>query len=215
MAKRPKLVTQYLEKIHRDAFEEHPDLVRELVRGRNGIYALYRKDELYYVGLATDLRFRVKAHLKDRHATSWDRFSVYLTIGDKHLRELESLAIRITRAEGNRQNGSFAGAENLSKSFARSLRQKNQKKTAYLMGRSIAEKDEPPAKGKTTLIKGIYKKKTYWARMRSDGGVRFNKILYSSLSAAATAVRKSPTNGRWFWRHERSPGDWVRLNDGE
>ncbi len=33
-------------------------------------------DELYYVGLAKDLRWRLKHHLKDHHHAPWDRFSV-------------------------------------------------------------------------------------------------------------------------------------------
>jgi hypothetical protein len=59
------------------------------MRGRNGVCA-YRKGKLYYSGLASDLRGRLRWHLRDRHAQRWDTFSVYLTIGDKHLRELES-----------------------------------------------------------------------------------------------------------------------------
>ena len=213
MKKSPKLVTQYLERIHRTAFDEHPELIRELVRERNGIYALYRKDELYYVGLAKDLRWRLKQHLNDRHGDSWDRFSVYLTIGTQFLRELESLSIRITRAHGNRQIGKFSGAENLSRKLERALKAKHKKKTDYLMGRPIDEKDEPGESRKTINIRGRYKKKTFRAKMRSDGGVRSNKKLYSSLSAAASAITGHPTNGRWFWFFERSPGDWVRMCD--
>jgi hypothetical protein len=32
------------------------------------------------------LRSRLKQHLKDRHANSWDSFSVYITLENHHLR---------------------------------------------------------------------------------------------------------------------------------
>ena len=74
--KQPKLVTQYLESIASEAFEKHADVIRQFVRGRNGVYALYRKGKLYYSGLASDLRGRLRWHLRDRHANRWDTFSV-------------------------------------------------------------------------------------------------------------------------------------------
>ena len=93
MRRRAQLVCQHLENISREALEKHQEIIRTYVRGRQGIYALYRRGKLYYVGLATNLRNRLKIHLKDRHGQSWDRFSVYLTIGDNHLRELEALIL--------------------------------------------------------------------------------------------------------------------------
>ena len=96
MSKRAPLVCQHLENVSRDVLEQHQDIVRQYVRQRQGVYALYRRNKLYYVGLASNLRGRLAHHLRDRHHDSWDRFSVYLTIGDRHLRELESLILRIT-----------------------------------------------------------------------------------------------------------------------
>jgi len=213
MPRRPKLVTQYLERIHRRAFDDHPEILRALVHKRNGIYALYAKDELYYVGLAKDLRWRLKHHLDDKHKDSWDRFSVYLTIGHEHLRELESLAIRITRAAGNTQIGRFSGAESLEKKLDRELRAKHKRERDTLFGRPIdeAEIEDPNRPARTRWIRGKYKRKLFRARWRRDGTVRYKGKIYSSLSAAATRITGHPTNGRWFWRVERSPGDWVRV----
>lgn len=211
MRRRPKLVTQFLERIHRNAFEKHPEIIRSLVQRRNGIYALYAKDELYYVGLAKDLRWRLKHHLKDHHRDSWDRFSVYLTIGAEYLRELESLAIRITRAAGNKQMGRFAGAENLERSVERTLLAKFKRERAALFGRAIEQSEDESAALRTRTIRGNYKGRTLKARWRSDGTVRFRGKIFSSLSAAATTATGCATNGRWFWRVERSPGDWVRV----
>ena len=63
-----QLVCEHLENISLDALEKHQDIIREYVKGRHGIYALYRNGRLYYVGLASDLRRRLKHHLHDRHA---------------------------------------------------------------------------------------------------------------------------------------------------
>src|ERR1051326_1460769 len=113
MRKPAALVCQYLENISREALEKYQGVVRRYVRSRQGIYALHRGSKLYYVGLATDLHVRLKQHLDDHHAESWDRFSVYLTIGDQHLRELECLILRIVKPSGNKIKGNFANSENL------------------------------------------------------------------------------------------------------
>jgi FMN phosphatase YigB (HAD superfamily) len=95
MAKRKPLVSQHLENISREALEKYQNIFRRHVRRRQGVYAFYRRKKLYYVGLASNLRSRLVHHLKDRHGDSWDRFSVFFTIGDTHLKELESLIDKV------------------------------------------------------------------------------------------------------------------------
>ena len=63
--------------------------------------------------LASNLRNRLKTHLTDRHAQTWDSFSVYLTINDSHLHELETLILKIASPKGNKQSGNFINAQNL------------------------------------------------------------------------------------------------------
>ena len=106
-----QLVCQHLENVSREALEKYQDIIKRYVKGRHGIYALFRRNRLYYVGLATNLRNRLKIHLKDRHAHTWDRFSVYLTIKDEHLHELEALVLRIASPKGNRQAGKFVRSQ--------------------------------------------------------------------------------------------------------
>ncbi len=43
MAKRPQLVCQHLENISRKVLEDYKDIIREYVRRRHGVYALYNK----------------------------------------------------------------------------------------------------------------------------------------------------------------------------
>jgi len=113
MAKRKPLVSQHLENISREALEKFQDVIRLYVRRRQGVYALYRRGKIHYVGLASNLRSRLAHHLRDRHRDSWDRFSVYFTIGDSHLKELESLILRIVKPAGNKQKGKFFKSEDI------------------------------------------------------------------------------------------------------
>jgi hypothetical protein len=114
---KPGLVVEYLEDISRDAIKRFPKTITEFARGKSGVYALYKADTLYYVGLAKNLRSRLRGHLRDRHAEAWDRFSVYLTQGDEHLKELESLVLRIASPAGNRITGRFSGSKDLRRVF--------------------------------------------------------------------------------------------------
>ncbi len=77
--RRGGLVLGHLERISSAAFDKYNQVITELVGGKNGIYALYRNNQLYYVGLATNLRQRINQHLKDRHAGKWNYFSLYLS----------------------------------------------------------------------------------------------------------------------------------------
>ncbi len=49
--RREALVFQHLERVSRKLLEDHPDIVRQFVGRNAGVYALYRKNKLYYVGL--------------------------------------------------------------------------------------------------------------------------------------------------------------------
>jgi hypothetical protein len=235
MAKKAQLVTQYLERINAKVWEDYQKIIGGVARGRPGIYALFRKDKLYYVGLATNLKNRLKTHLKDRHTGAWDSFSVYLTIGDSHLRELESLFLRMFKPKGNKTVGKFAKAEDLRPQFKRRILTSQKRELDNLFGwdtgkrRSAGAKGTKAMKGKESdevgnvplapyqdkipgrRIKGVYKKKTYWAVVRKDGRIRLNGKVFVSPSAAGTAARNKGCNGWRFWTYQRSSGDWVRL----
>lgn len=109
-------------------------MIRSYVRGRQGIYALYHRDKLYYVGLAINLRTRLKQHLRNRHKKLWDRFSIYLTIGDSHLRELESLILRTIKPPGNHQSAKFIKSENLRGRLSRELRTRQRQEINWVIG---------------------------------------------------------------------------------
>jgi RAMA domain-containing protein len=230
MAKRASLVCQHLENVSWVVLQQYQKIIRTYVRDREGVYALYRKGKLYYVGLASDLQWRLKAHLRNRHRGSWDHFSVYLTIGDKHLKELESLLLRVIQPKppGNSQGGRFAASENLRRRFKADIRKQQSQELEMLIGGKSGLRGklrirvvEPEnglelakymnGRGRFT-VKAVYKGKTLKARVRRDGRIRFAGKLYKSPSGAGCAAVGRACNGWHFWKFERAPGDWVRLN---
>ncbi|MDD5677940.1 MAG: hypothetical protein PHW60_08110 [Kiritimatiellae bacterium] len=227
MKKRAQLVCQHLENISREALERNPEIIYQYVRGRQGVYALYRHGKLYYVGLATNLRNRLKHHLKDRHGHSWDRFSVYLTIGDHHLRELEALILRTVKPKGNKQKGKFARSEDLRRRFRRDSKRNALAQVDGLFvemhpARTRRETVDEPDGRKPILavyitgpmkLRSFYKGKKLNARVRKNGTIRYAGKIYTSPSVAgAAAVKRRTCNGWTFWEYERAPGDWVKLD---
>jgi Restriction Enzyme Adenine Methylase Associated len=226
MKKTSQLVCQHLENISRDALEKFQDTIRDYVRGRQGVYALYRRNRLYYVGLASDLRWRLNAHLKDRHGERWDRFSVYFTVGATHLREMESLLLRVAKPKGNKQKGRFANSENMGRLFGREVRRLQRNEYLLLMGRAPLRKTNAALAGtpdrkvplskyvkRPIKIRAIYKGTIHSAHVHSTGIIEFAGRFYPTPSRAGHAVTRRSTNGWWFWKYERAPGDWVRLDE--
>lgn len=228
--KRQPLVSQYLENVSRRALEEYQDVIRDYVRRRHGIYVLYRRNRLYYVGLAGNLRNRLKAHLRDRHRESWDRFSVYLTLQDGHIKELESLALRIVRPVGNRTGGKFARAENLRLRLAQEIRALERIRLRDMLGTQVERKTRRASVLRTvpgrrpvlanyatrpSRLRGRFQGKLLRATVRPDGSIRFGGETFTSPSWAARAAtgRRRAVNGWAFWTYERAPGDWVKLDE--
>ena len=235
------LVCQYLENISRTALEKYQNIIRKYVRGRYGVYALYRKSKLSYVGLATNLRSRLRHHLRDRHAETWDSFSVYLTIGDQHLRELEALVLRIVKPKGNLQKGKLEKADDLRRVFRKDIAKAQSIELEGLFCsdphkkelNSIVRVNETKLEGRKPVlapfvtrrfhIRWRYKGKLYIAHVRRDGSIMFAKEsaesnrlqgkVFMSPSFAASAIAKHAYNGWSAWTYERAPGEWVSLNE--
>jgi hypothetical protein len=219
--KREALVHQHLENVSRDILARHPDVVRQFIGKNPGVYALYRKSKLYYVGLATALRGRLRTHVRTRPG-KWDRFSIYLTIKDQHLREIEALLLRIANPPGVKQRGRLAGSTDLRGRISRAIRAKQHSEVSSLFGRTLKDESAQRANGvdsklvrllpQGARIRGTLRNKIFRARVRRDGKIRFKGKTYKSLSVAASAATKRPTNGWWFWQIERGRRNWVRLN---
>jgi predicted GIY-YIG superfamily endonuclease len=80
-------------------------VLKNLLKDSAGIYALYKGESLYYIGLSKGLKNRVEQHLKDRHSQKWDTFKIFKVGRINYLKDLETLILQITRPEGNLRTG--------------------------------------------------------------------------------------------------------------
>lgn len=222
MPVRDTLVLAHLENISRAALERFQHIVRQYVGRRSGIYALYRRRCLYYVGLASNLRSRLNSHLRDRHGQSWDRFAIYLTSNDRHMKELESLVLRIVRPAGNRVTGRLSRSENLLRRLSRDMKQAALREVAEVLGRwhpriripHGRKNGRPDLVGvfqRATTLERVYKGVRLRARVRKDGLIRYKRRTYLSVSQAASVAAKRPCNGWWFWQVRNPAGRLVSL----
>jgi len=232
MAKRKsQLVCQYLENVSRRMLEKYQDVIRGFVRKRNGVYALYRRASLYYVGLASSLLGRLKGHLRGRHGSTWDRFSVYLTLGPQHMKEIESLLLRISSPPGNKVKGKFANCENLLRKVKAEYRQRQRQEEEELFGSRGGVGAGPEVRkryprgpkgrvpvlarwaGEVKKLRAYVRGKRVEARVLRHGQISMNRRRYNSPSKAGAVACRRGCNGWRFWRYERAPGDWVLLRE--
>ncbi len=237
MAKARPLVGGFLERISVTAFEKYHREITDLVRSQHGVYALYKNDRLYYVGLAVNLRRRIKQHLRDKHAGRWNRFSLYLVRKVDHIKEIESLLLRIADPAGNKQGGRLRRAKNLDRQLRRMMQQRQQEELDEIFANdtgsrraapeatrrrkvkrkkaSRGERADRPLRGVVGGGKRIYathKGKEYKAVVYNNGRIRFNGQFYDSPSAAGKAAMKREVNGWTFWR-VRKDGELVKLSE--
>lgn len=111
-----ELVKWYAEDLGARLIEISSEAFERVLGRKSGVYVLSRKKEPYYVGLASELRKRLPWHLKDRLRNKWDRFSFYATKA-KHMKDLETLLIRVVDPRGNHQKGQFGKGRNLKRKF--------------------------------------------------------------------------------------------------
>lgn len=83
-------------------FEEK---LTKLMQRSPGIYALYYKDKLCYVGLTTNLQGRIRAHLKDRLRRKWDSFVIFRIKRVNFLKDIETLIMKIVETGQNKVKG--------------------------------------------------------------------------------------------------------------
>jgi hypothetical protein len=226
MKKQDNLVTEFFEKISWKILQEYPQIINEMIKGKAGLYALYQKDKLYYVGLTVNLKGRLKTHLKDRHIGLWDRFSVYLVTDDDHIKPLESLVLRIVRPGGNRVQGHLPGASNLGKAIGKQMSDIDANNRARLLGGSAVDrriKAKAVSNGTLGLkgvvehryyLRGVYKGIQYRATLRKDGLISYKGKHFESPTAASKMIIKGrAVNGWMFWKYQNDAGEWVPLSN--
>lgn len=220
------IVREYFERMNGGVLDDYGTVVKSLIHRRAGVYALYKGDRLYYVGLARNLMGRVKAHLKDRHARKWDRFSVYLTSDGDLVRPLEALVLRIVNPDGNRVKGKLAGAKDIGRSLNVMMADMDADRRARLVGGHVARRRRRTNLGarrgsmglaglldrRMTLI-GTHRGTKYRASLRKDGHIQYGGELYTSPTMAARAVVGRAVSGWKFWRFQKRRGEWVPLQE--
>ncbi len=105
-----KLVKGYIPPISIDflEFSFFREKLSEMIKGNSGVYVLYNKGKLYYVGITTqDLFWRLDCHTRDKHKGKWDKFSVFIISKDRYLKDIESMVHRISELKANIAKGKF------------------------------------------------------------------------------------------------------------
>jgi len=235
MAKKKKkkitsLVFGHLEKIGTKVFYDYSNVITDLIEGHQGIYALYRKDRLYYVGLASNLKSRIRAHNEDRHSGKWTHFSLYIIRKEDHIKELESLVLRIAYPKGNSIKGKLRQSKDLRPLLKNKLIEEWERQLDGIIGskrtsvihkaanRSSAKsKNERPLKDvfpQGKVIYAAYRGKDYKAWVRTNGRIKFAGNVYNSPSLAGIAVTKKETINGWkFWKYKSKKGKLVYIDE--
>ena len=122
--KKGSLISGVLEKIPSRYFEAVGKELRSILRKQPGIYALYKDDSIYYIGLASNLFARIKRHLKDRHTNKWNNFSLFIVKRVRMLKDFETSLIRIAKPKGNKRLGRIQKHGELKSILRKSIREK-------------------------------------------------------------------------------------------
>jgi hypothetical protein len=89
--------------------------LQEITRRYSGIYLLYKRKTLYYIGLATNLYWRLLGHTKNKHSGKWDSFAIFRVGRVGYLKDIESLLLRVANPPGNAVKGQFHRDADLTK----------------------------------------------------------------------------------------------------
>jgi len=219
------LVVKKLEGVSKLIFRDYHKQITELIGNSHGIYALYDENELYYVGKSTDLKNRVKQHLKDRHLASWTHFSLYLVRNAEHISEIESLIIRVANPKGNAKKYKTDKGTSLLKQLQALVKQRQQVEFNIMFSTTIDKREQTPRTDKhqfalhglvqkKTALYRTYKGKEYRALLTPRGKIKFNGKIYETPTAAAMSiVSRTSVNGWTFWYFKNAEGEWARLSD--
>jgi hypothetical protein len=118
---RSKLVESYAEKLPGTVLDVFWKQFKKLIHHKSGIYVLYKNDVPHYVGKASNLSYRVRAHQNDRLRGKREAFSFYVVRRASHIKHLESLLLRIIEPQGAWASGKLPGAQNLRREFLEGL----------------------------------------------------------------------------------------------
>ena len=120
--KKGKLVKQKLEDIPAKSLQILSKDMKELLGKKPGIYALYNKKKLYYVGMATNLHSRLKSHLRSKRSRKWNKISIFVINKTQYLKDVELAVVNISNPPGNEQKGKIPKNNYLNKKYKEIVR---------------------------------------------------------------------------------------------
>ena len=227
--KRSILLTAKLEGISRKIFNQsYRKILKKHIGNNPGVYALYKKENLYYVGQAQKLVSRIKGHLSNKHAHNWDNFSVYIAKNRKYVPDLEAAVIAIADPKGNKRKPQLAKLKKATK--LRKLIQKDMKEDIQkIMGPDRKTKSKRNKRkflrqnnrrspslinpfGVNKPLKVRYNGQEYRAMLLKSGKVLYNGKKYNSPTGATKAVG-SWASGLAFWEIQDHQNRWIKLRD--
>ena len=216
------LIAAHLELVSAKAFSEHREELKSLLKMQPGVYALYLRDRLKYVGQAKNLFGRLDAHLRDRHAGTWDRFSAYVTTKHDLVHEVEALTIRMAYPDANRRLGRFGRSTNLVPELKDLVHEKHQSSLEGLSGRQTSRRTSRRAQGngaralegmvpRRRQLRGWIGDEEYRAMLHPDGRITVDGEDHRSPTAAARAATDRPRSGWNFWHLKGADKEWRPL----
>ena len=219
------IFTHTLDKVSKNLFEKHREIIIKHIGSQPGAYALYHHKKLYYVGRASDLAKRVKDHLSDRHANFWTHFSVYFFKKASFANDIESIMISVAKPEGNRNKPSLGKKINLNDLVRKDIKRKHQEELEELVGHR-QKRNNLKKTNNSKIIKSIrskerlpvrfrYKSKTYKAVFfPSEQKVKYKNKKYSVSTACQVIMNnKFHRNGWKAWFIEDDQGKRVYLDE--
>ncbi len=77
----------------------------------------------------------MKQHTRGKHASRWDQFSLYLVEEVDHIKEIETLLLRIANPTGNLQRGKLSAATNLKRRLNSLVKDSQRREREKILGR--------------------------------------------------------------------------------
>ncbi len=157
-------------------------------------------------------------------------YHVYETSGDKHIRELESLVLRITAPRGNEVKGKLRGSTDLRRHVKAQIRKRHDDIVSSIFGDARPERRAPArprpkrAKSKVPMagliehgwiqLRFTHRGAVHKALLAKNGSITLNGEVFTSPSlAAAKAAGKRAYNGWKAWKYKNRAGEWRYIDE--
>jgi len=124
--KRGSLIQYALDDIKRESFNVIRRELKGVLKGRAGIYALYKEGRVVKVGLGTNIYGRVNGQSKSKKM-NWDTASLFIIKNIKYLRDVETAVNRIAKPKYSIQQGRVGDEHYFKKILKKRVNEKKRK----------------------------------------------------------------------------------------